>query len=399
MIKHGKLVIGIFGKRNNGKSTLVNCITGQDVSIVSNIAGTTTDPVKKSMEMPGLGAAILIDTPGIDDQGELGLKRHDKGRQVIEQVDLALLVITDNSADKWELSLLDSFRQLDLPFIVVHNKTDITPAIDATRIFYLNAGASSFIEHALGYSPDNILRHIKVALDGTLVTSPPLLGDLVEKNDLVLLITPIDNQAPAGRLILPQVQAIRDVLDNNAISIVLKESELAYFLKNSNLVPKIAVTDSQLFESANKLLPGNVMLTSFSILLARFKGDFEAYKRGTPALASLSNGARVLILESCTHHATCNDIGRVKLPRWIKNYTGQEVHHEIVAGLDPLPPNIENYSIVIQCGGCMITRRQLKNRIKPAIDAGVPVTNYGMAIAWMHGIYERAMEPFALKPR
>lgn len=394
MARDKKPHIGFFGKRNNGKSTLINCITGQDIAIVSPIAGTTTDPVKKSMEIPGVGPAVLVDTAGIDDSGELGQKRIDKSMRTLEQIDLAILIVTANSCDRFEMSLIEKFKHQGLPFLVIHHKKDIEPADLTTKTKYLALGATDFLEFAQGESENQILSAIQTAIPETAFTNPSLLGDIIKKGDFVLLITPIDTEAPEGRMILPQVQTIRDVLDNFAINIVLKESELEYFFRNSKILPKIAITDSQLFEKANALVPKNVMLTSFSILLAKHKGNFEAYKTGTPKLNELKEGDKILILESCTHHTTCDDIGRMKLPRWSQNYTGRTLHFDVVAGLDNIPHPIEEYAFVIQCGGCMITRRQLLNRLRPAIEAGIPVTNYGMAIAWIHGIYQRAMEPF-----
>lgn len=394
MARDKKPHIGFFGKRNNGKSTLINCITGQDIAIVSPIAGTTTDPVKKSMEIPGVGPAVLVDTAGIDDSGDLGLKRTAKSLRVLEQIDLAILIVTSNTFDSWEHNLIDRFKSLELPFIVIHNKRDIEAATAATRKKYLDSGATLFLEYAQGESNTEILSAIQKSIPETAFVNPSLLGDIIEQGDFVLLITPIDTEAPEGRMILPQVQVIRDVLDNHAINIVLKESELEAFFQKTTILPKLAITDSQLFDKVSHIVPTNILLTGFSVLLARHKGNFEAYKAGTPKIESLKDGDKVLILESCTHHTTCDDIGRVKIPRWLTNYTGKNISFHMVSGLDIIEHPITDYALVIQCGGCMITRRQLTNRLKPAIDAGVPVTNYGMAIAWIHGIYKRAMEPF-----
>lgn len=394
MARDKKPHIGFFGKRNNGKSTLINCITGQDIAIVSPIAGTTTDPVKKSMEIPGVGPAVLVDTAGIDDSGDLGLKRTAKSLRVLEQIDLAVLIVTSNTFDVWEHNLIERFKSLELPYIVIHNKKDIEVATLAIREKYLSLGALFFLEYAQGEPNNEILNAIQKSIPETAFVNPSLLSDIIEQGDFVLLITPIDTEAPEGRMILPQVQVIRDVLDNHAINIVLKESELEAFFQKSSIQPKLAITDSQLFDRVSQIVPSNIMLTGFSILLARHKGNFEAYKAGTPKIDTLREGDRVLILESCTHHTTCDDIGRVKIPRWLKNYTGKNLCFDMVSGLDNIEHPIADYALVIQCGGCMITRRQLTNRLKSAIDAGVPVTNYGMAIAWIHGIYNRAMEPF-----
>ncbi len=394
MARDKKPHIGFFGKRNNGKSTLINAITGQDIAITSPVAGTTTDPVKKSIEIKGVGPAILIDTAGIDDSGELGEKRIAKSLRVLDQVDLSILIVVGNSYDQWERQLIEHFRQKEVPFMVIHNKRDQQTATKTTKDQYHLAGAKAFVEYAIGEPVDAITDALQASIPPTAYTNPSLLAGIIESGDQVLLITPIDTEAPEGRMILPQVQTIRDVLDNHAINIVLKESELEQYISSTNQLPKIAITDSQIFEKANRLVPKEVMLTSFSILLARHKGNFEAYKAGTPRLGTLKKGDRILILESCTHHSTCEDIGRVKIPRWIQKYIDAPVEWDVVAGLDTISRPITDYAIVIQCGGCMITRKQLHNRLQPALDAGIPVTNYGMAIAWMHGIYERAMQPF-----
>lgn len=394
MARDKKPHIGFFGKRNNGKSTLINAITGQDIAITSPVAGTTTDPVKKSIEIKGVGPAILIDTAGIDDAGELGEKRIAKSYKVLDQIDLAVLIVVSNSFDQWEHQLIERFRQKEVPFMVIHNKSDLQTATDTTREQYLLAAAKAFLNYTLGEPVEAITDALQVSIPPTAYTNASLLAGIIAPGDQVLLITPIDTEAPEGRMILPQIQTIRDVLDNHAINIVLKESELEQYLNTTRQLPKIAITDSQIFEKANRLVPKEVMLTSFSILLARHKGNFEAYRAGTPRLDTLKNGDRLLILESCTHHSTCDDIGRVKIPRWIQKYINAPVEWDMVAGLDQITRPITDYAIVIQCGGCMITRKQLHNRLQPAIDAGIPVTNYGMAIAWMHGIYDRAMQPF-----
>jgi [FeFe] hydrogenase H-cluster maturation GTPase HydF len=395
MARDKKPHIGFFGKRNNGKSTLINAITGQDIAITSPVAGTTTDPVKKSIEIKGVGPAILIDTAGIDDSGELGEKRIAKSLRVLDQIDLAILIVINNSLDHWEQQLIEKFRQKDVPYMVIHSKSDLQKATQDSRQQYQLAGAKAFLEYNMNGPVDDITRAIELSIPATAYTNASLLAGIIEPGDQVLLITPIDTEAPEGRMILPQVQTIRDVLDNHAINIVLKESELELYLSRTSQLPKIAITDSQIFEKANRLVPKEVMLTGFSILLARHKGNFEAYMAGTPRLGTLKKGDRILILESCTHHSTCEDIGRVKIPRWIQKYIDAPVEWDVVAGLDNISRPITDYAIVIQCGGCMITRKQLHNRLQPAIDAGIPVTNYGMAIAWMHGIYERAMQPFS----
>lgn len=386
--------IGIYGRRNNGKSTLINRLAGQDVAIVSNVPGTTTDPVKKSLEITGFGPVVLVDTAGIDDHGELGLKRVNKTHHSLSLIDLAVVVIANNCFDDLEAQLIQKIKHYDIPFIVVANKSDQQPLSNHIASLCVSAGALAVVEFNQHASIDPVVSAIQKAIPEASFKNPPLLGDLIHPNDIVLLITPIDIAAPEGRMILPQVQAIRDTLDNDAVCIVLKETQVDAFLKNTAIQPAIAITDSQVFDKANQMIPPHIPLTSFSIMLARFKGDFENYKKGTPHISMLNNGDRVLILESCTHHTTCDDIGRVKIPRWMRQFTGKELDFDVVAGLDAIPRPINQYTLLIQCGGCMITRKQILNRLKPAIDAGIPVTNYGMAIAWMHGIYQRAIKPF-----
>jgi [FeFe] hydrogenase H-cluster maturation GTPase HydF len=394
--RESKPHIGIYGRRNNGKSSLINCLAGQDVSIVSDHAGTTTDPVKKSFEITGFGPVILVDTAGIDDSGVLGQKRMTRTERTLETVDLALLIVTNNSWGEYEDTLIKRFHELDLPFIVIHSKSDIeeptlkfrnmVSAITGTNLFEFSSVDKRNFEMLITIIRDSIPEHS--------MKTNSLLGDLISYGDIVLLITPIDIEAPAGRLILPQVQAIRDILDNEAVAIVLKEREVDAFLRKTKIKPALAITDSQVFAKADASVPRDIPLTSFSIMLARFKGDFENYLKGTPEISGLKDGDRVLLLESCTHHVSCDDIGRTKIPRWISNFTGRKIEYDVVAGLDILPRPITDYALVIQCGGCMITGRQLYNRLRQAINAGVPVTNYGMAIAYTQGIYNRAIEPF-----
>ncbi|MBK9390853.1 MAG: [FeFe] hydrogenase H-cluster maturation GTPase HydF [Bacteroidetes bacterium] len=394
--KESKPHIGIYGRRNNGKSSLINCLAGQDIAIVSDHAGTTTDPVKKSFEITGFGPVILVDTAGIDDSGELGEKRIERTLRTLEIIDLALLVVTNNSWGDFEEDLVKKFNENDLPFIVIHSKSDLEePTDDFTeRISVVTGTALVEFSAADKRNYEKLISLISTTIPEHSYKTPALLGDLISYGDIVLLITPIDIEAPAGRLILPQVQAIRDILDNDAVAIVLKETEVDAFLKKTGIKPALAVTDSQVFNKADASVPGDIPLTSFSILLARFKGDFENYLKGTPTISDLKDGNRVLLLESCTHHVACDDIGRVKIPRWISNFTGKKIEYDVVAGLDKLPRPVTDYSLIIQCGGCMITRRQLHNRLSAAIKAGVPVTNYGMAIAYVQGIFNRAVAPF-----
>jgi [FeFe] hydrogenase H-cluster maturation GTPase HydF len=388
--------IGIYGRRNNGKSSLINCLAGQDIAIVSEQAGTTTDPVKKSFEITGFGPVILVDTAGIDDSGDLGEKRIERTLRTLEIIDLALLVITENSWGKYEDDLVRKFRFYDVPFIIIHNKSDLLePTNGFAEKIKINTGNTLLEFSAVDKrNYENLISLIKETIPEHSYRTPTLLGDLVKHGDIVILITPIDVEAPEGRLILPQVQAIRDILDNDAVAIVLKEREVDAFLKKTRIKPSLAITDSQVFVKADASIPRDIPLTSFSIMLARFKGDFDSYLKGTPGISELRDGDKVLLLESCTHHIACDDIGRTKIPRWITRFTGKKIEYDIVAGLDLLPRPITDYSLVIQCGGCMITRKQLHNRLLPAIKAGIPVTNYGMAIAYVQGIYNRAIEPF-----
>ncbi len=395
--KESKPHIGIYGRRNNGKSSLINLLSGQNVAIVSDFAGTTTDPVKKSFEITGFGPVILIDTAGIDDTGELGAKRVEKTLESINHIDLAILVISTNTWGEFEEMLVTEFNKTDTPFILVHSKSDIEPIISSLKDKLLQKyHGGRIIETSIKDRSciEVLVSAIQEAIPESSYKNPTLLGDLISYGDIVLLITPIDVEAPAGRLILPQVQAIRDVLDNDAVAIVLKDREVDAFLRKTMVKPALAVTDSQIFVKADASIPKDIPLTSFSILLARFKGDFENYIKGTPKISDLKDGDRILLLESCTHHVSCDDIGRVKIPRWISNFTGKKLEYEVVAGLDKLPRDITEYALVVQCGGCMITRKQIFNRLRLATDAGVPVTNYGMAIAYVQGIYQRAISPF-----
>jgi [FeFe] hydrogenase H-cluster maturation GTPase HydF len=394
--RESKPHIGIYGRRNSGKSSLINCLAGQDIAIVSDHPGTTTDPVKKSFEITGFGPVILVDTPGIDDSGDLGIKRIERTVRTLSIIDLAILVITHNSWGEYEDNLIKKFHENDIPVIIIHNKSDIeAPKKEFTNNIGQITGTYPFEFSVIDKRNfEELIDLIRNAIPEHSYKRSSLLGDLISYGDIVLLITPIDVEAPAGRLILPQVQAIRDILDNEAVAIVLKEREVDAFLKKTKIKPALAITDSQVFVKADASIPKDIPLTSFSIMLARFKGDFESYLDGTPKISELKDGDRVLLLESCTHHISCDDIGRTKIPRWINNITGRKIEYDVVAGLDILPRPVTDYSLVIQCGGCMITKKQLKNRLQVAIKAGVPVTNYGMAIAYVHGIYDRAVAPF-----
>jgi len=388
--------IGIFGRRNNGKSSLLNALTGQQVAIVSEMPGTTTDPVKKSVEIEGIGPVIFIDTAGIDDTGTLGDLRVQKSNQVIKIIDLAILVITNNETGPAEDKLTETFYDEGIPFIIVHNKSDILP-LRADFAGYLTdrykvpvIAFSSVFES----NTAELMRSLAQHMPETAFRKRSLLGNMIGTGDIVLLITPIDTEAPEGRLILPQVQTIRDILDNDAVAIVVKERELDGFIKHTGIKPKLAICDTSVILKADASIPKEIPLTGFSILLARYKGEFNYYLKGTPHISRLKNGDRILLLESCTHHVSCDDIGRIKIPRWMRSFTGKNLDFDIVSGLNRMDNPVTNYALVVQCGGCMVTHKQLANRLKPAVDAGVPVTNYGMAIAYMQGVYERAVKPF-----
>lgn len=394
--KEARPHIGIFGRRNNGKSTFINKLSGQELSIVSEVAGTTTDPVSKAMEIGGLGPVVFIDTAGIDDAGPLGQKRVQKTLETLKTIDLAILLIAENKFGQEEEALLQQFKEWDVPFMIIHSKEDIEHMNEQT-LLWAKKQQPVAIDTFSSVQSDHlsaIIQTIRSSIPESAYKSQGMVGDLLKYGDVVMLITPIDIEAPEGRLILPQVQAIRDILDNDAIAIVVKEREADAYIRKMQPQPSLVITDSQIFTKADAIVPKHIPLTSFSILLARQRGDFQNYLKGTPMISKLKDNDRVLLLESCTHQVSCDDIGRVKIPRWINNFTGKKIDYEVVSGLNKLPRPITDYALVIQCGGCMITRRQIINRLKPAIEAGIPVTNYGMAIAWVQGIYPRAIAPF-----
>ena len=380
MAKDLKPHIGIYGRTNSGKSTLINKLTGQPIAIVSAQAGTTTDPVKKSIEIFGIGPVVLIDTAGIDDTSELGRQRVGKTYQTLKEIDCAILVVADNQYAEPEAQLVEQFKEYDLPFIIVNNLFEGVPKGDAINLNVLTG------------DPQPIIEALKHTIPESAYKKASMLGGLVKPNDVVVLVTPIDEEAPEGRLILPQVMAIRNALDNDCICVVLKETNLQQYFDTMPW-PNLVVTDSQAFAMVSKIVPDEVRLTSFSILLARLRGDFENYLKGTPHLAELKDGDKILMLESCTHEISCGDIGRVKLPALIRKFTGKNIQFDYVAGLAPIN-NMEQYAMAIQCGGCVATRKQLLNRTNLAVKAGIPISNYGMAIAFLTGIFARAILPF-----
>lgn len=386
--------IGIFGKRNVGKSSLLNALTKQDISIVSPTAGTTTDPVEKSMELLPLGPVLFVDTAGIDDEGALGLQRVEKTKKIIDRIDLAIIACDSRGIDSFEEKLIEEFKARKTPFILVLNKID-----ENNKPFDL----STFQP----FNPNDIVQTSalnKVGIDDlkqAIIKNTPdeffadnaIAADLLRAGETAVLVVPIDLEAPKGRLILPQVQTIRDLLDNDSIAIVTKERELKQTLNNLKNPPALVITDSQAFLKVSADVPRNVKLTSFSILFARFKGELNEFVKGTLAIEKLQSGDKVLICESCTHHAIGDDIGRVKIPRWITQYTGKKLEFEHYAGHD-FPENIKDYALIIHCGACMTNRREVLSRILKAQQANVPMTNYGLTIAYSLGIFERALEPF-----
>lgn len=387
--------IGIFGRRNNGKSSIINLLVNQEIAIVSDQAGTTTDPVKKSIEIFGIGPSIIIDTAGIDDSGELGEKRIQKTFEAMRTIDCGILVISQNLFGSYEKELIKQFREFNIPFVVVHNKSDIQTLDPITLTKVYDITKAPIIDFCALNSDHvhELIEALKKTIPETSYQKPSLLGGVIEPDKVVLLVTPVDSEAPEGRLILPQVMAIRDVLDNDCICVVLKETQLKQYFDSQMTEPQLVITDSQAFSYVNSIVPEHIPLTSFSIIFARLRGDFNAYMEGTPKIDELDNGDRVLILESCTHQVSCDDIGRYKLPKWIKEYTGKDVNFDVVAGLSNFK-DISGYKLVIQCGGCVVTRRQLLNRLKPALAQKIAISNYGMAIAYVNGIFERVTAPF-----
>ena len=388
--------IGIFGRMNFGKSLFINTLTGVDVSVVSDIAGTTTDPVKKSIEIFGIGPAIIIDTAGIDDNGALGTKRIAKTLDVIKQIDCAILLLANNTFGDFEEMLIEKFNKFKIAFFIVHNKADAEPLLNKTIKKIRQNSNAPIVEYSAktNFNIEGIIETLKNTIPETAYKNPSLLKGIIKRGDIVMLITPVDSEAPEGRMILPQVMAIRDVLDNDAINIVLKETEAESFLHNTGIKPKLVITDSQAFGFVNKIIPPDIPLTGFSVAYANMRGPFDEYVKGTKRIAELKNGDKILILESCTHQVSCEDIGRTKIPRWLKEFTKKQLEFDVFAGLNEISNPITDYALVIQCGGCMITRKQVFSRLSDAIEAGVPVTNYGLTIAYINGIFDRAIAPF-----
>lgn len=393
------LNIGIFGRRNVGKSSIINTLAGQDVAIVSDSPGTTTDPVVKRMEISGIGPCVLIDTAGIDDSGTLGSKRVVRSLDVVARIDMAVLVFAGNEFGEDEERLLGEFRRYSLPVTLVHNKADQGPVAPELAGMLRDRYGLEPVEYsalactdAFTSMRDRLIQILKEKAQTSEYQERPMFDGIVSAGKHVLLVCPIDSGAPTGRLILPQVNAIRNILDIGGVATVVQPSSISGTAGDWSWYD-LVVTDSQAFSEVAAAVPESVPLTSFSMLLARSKGCFKEYCEGTPAIDNLKDGDRVLILESCSHHSSCEDIGRVKIPALMRRYTGRDLTFDVVGGLDRIARPVSDYSLVLQCGGCMITRRQLMSRLLPAVEAGVPVTNYGMAISYMKGIYDRALKP------
>lgn len=391
-LKSMRLHIGVFGRTNVGKSSLLNKITNQEVSIVSDIAGTTTDVVEKSMELLPVGPVTFLDTAGLDDETELSVQRIEKTMKVVNRIDVAVVVCDFNGIGKFENDLIEKFKELKIPYLIVVNKCDLAP-----KSFHIDLKSElSNIIYTSVKKDEKIVFKFKEALVNLLpedfVNSPKIVGDLLPAKSTVILVIPIDKEAPKGRIILPQVQTLRDLLDNNCLSYVVKESELKDALDNLKTPPALVVTDSQAFKKVSEIVPENVSLTSFSILFARLKGDLDEFVNGAKAIENLKDGDMVLILESCTHHAIEDDIGRVKIPNLLRKKTGKNLVIHNYAGHDF--PDIKDYKLIIHCGACMTNRREVLSRVLIANQNNVPITNYGVAISYCLGILPRAIKIF-----
>ncbi len=376
--------IGIFGKRNAGKSSVMNALTNQNIAIVSDVKGTTTDPVMKAMELLPLGPVVMIDTPGIDDEGELGALRVKKSYQMLNKTDVAVVVIDGREESAEDKLLIEKIIAKNIPYVIFHNKSDTFTA-------------SCTEGHLCGSALQNIgideLKKAIVSLANDESEDKKIVADLIEPFDIVVLVVPIDAAAPKGRLILPQQQTIRDILDAGAISVVVKDTELEEALGKLGTKPKLVITDSQAFGKVSAIVPNDIQLTSFSILFARYKGSLETAVKGAAAIEQLNDGDKILISEGCTHHRQCGDIGTVKLPNLLKKYTDKSLDFQFTSGTE-FPDDLSEYKLIIHCGGCMLNEREVKYRYLCAAEQGVPITNYGTAIAYMNGILRRSVEPF-----
>ena len=411
--------IGFFGRRNAGKSSIVNKVTGQELAVVSDVKGTTTDPVSKAMELLPMGPVVIIDTPGIDDEGHLGELRVRKAKQVLNRVDVAVLVV-DATVGKTSVDeeLIRIFKEKEIPYLVAYNKADLLKTKDGNQFssenkLNQNTHAGTVKENSVSQNQDHEIQNTEQSIYASATTGQNiyelkeriaslavtdelklrLVGDLLDPSDFAILVVPIDKAAPKGRLILPQQQTIRDVLEAGAAAIVIKEDELSNTLETLGKKPKLVITDSQVFAKVSKETPEDIWLTSFSILFARFKGNLKAVAAGAAAIDRLKDGDKILISEGCTHHRQCDDIGTVKLPRWIRNYTGKDLEFEYSSGRE-FPEDVTKYSLIVHCGGCMLNEREMRYRQKCALDQEIPITNYGIAIAYMQGILKRCVEMF-----
>ncbi len=397
--------IGFFGRRNAGKSSVVNAVTGQDLAVVSQIKGTTTDPVQKAMELLPLGPVVITDTPGIDDVGDLGELRVKKTKQILNKTDVAVLVVDVTvGISQAELDLLEIFQQKNIPYVLAFNKMDVSTAYKSESS--LSKGKFEQQQLLLSQEEANIIRisaktgfqiqELKEKIARLAVqeeSKQRIVGDLIQPGDFVVLVVPIDKAAPKGRLILPQQQTIRDILESDAAAIVVREYELKQTLNSLGKQPALVITDSQAFAKVSSDTPDQIPLTSFSILFARYKGNLKTVVQGAAAIESLQDGDKVLISEGCTHHRQCDDIGSVKLPRWLKEYTKKQLQIELSSGTE-FPEDLSDYKLIIHCGGCMLNEREMKYRLKCAKDQDVPITNYGIAIAYMKGILRRSVQLF-----
>lgn len=388
--------VSFFGKRNAGKSSIINAVTGQDLAIVSSVMGTTTDPVYKTMELLPLGPVMVIDTPGIDDEGELGALRIRKSYQVLNKTDIAILVI-DSTAGKGEeeLELIHRFHKKGIPYLIVYNKIDLL-STEKIKDLAMSVRAGEVLVSASDGMNIQELKEKIASLKPEDTHKYPLIQDLIDPLDLVILVVPIDKAAPKGRLILPQQQTIRDILERGALSLAVRDTELKSTLDHflaQGVCPKLVVTDSQAFARVSKDVPENITLTSFSILFSRYKGELETQLKGIAALSSIEDGDHILIAEGCTHHRQCGDIGTCKIPEWIRNYTGKKPVFEFTSGTE-FPDDVSSYKMVVHCGGCMLNEREMKYRIACCQDQGVPITNYGILIAQVTGILKRSLGPF-----
>lgn len=388
--------IGFFGRRNAGKSSVLNAVTGQDLAVVSDVKGTTTDPVQKSMELLPLGPVVVIDTPGIDDEGELGALRVKKSYQVLNKSDAAVLVV-DASLGLCEedFAFIEHIQKKQIPYAVAFNKSDLAPSASLAKdLQYLKEHQIDFVSVSTAdLSGIDTLKEKIATLAKTEDTKLRIVADLIHPSDFVVLVVPIDKAAPKGRLILPQQQTIRDILEADATAIVVKEYELRDTLAHLGKKPRLVITDSQVFAKVSADTPADIMLTSFSILFARYKGNLPALIKGVTALEQIEDGDKILVSEGCTHHRQCDDIGSVKLPRWIRQYTGKEPEFVFSSGTE-FPADLSPYKMIVHCGGCMLNEREMKYRLACAKDQNIPMTNYGILIAYIQGILKRSVELF-----